>query len=451
MKVCVVGLWHLGTVTAACLASGGHEVIGLDCDSAVVEALQAGEPPLFEPGLEDLVKQGLAKGNLSFTTDVATALGGAEVVWVAYDTPVDEHDQADVESVLARITELFPHLEPGTLVLISSQLPVGTTRRLEHAYAESYPAKPVSFAYSPENLRLGKAIEVFTNPDRVVVGLRSRNDKSFVNFTGGTPVPLSTSDDKERVIGLLQPFTSRIEWMSVESAEMTKHALNAFLATSVAFINEVATLCEHAGADAKEVERGLKSEMRIGPKAYLNPGAAFAGGTLARDVAFLERVGVELDQPTQILSAVLASNLNHRTWVHRKLQSLLGDMRDQKVAVWGLTYKAGTNTLRRSDSVELCEWLTSEGAVVQAHDPAIKVLPDELAERFVLSSTPIAALEGATALVLATGWPEYKTLDAETVVSNMRAPIVIDPNRFLEKTLGSDSRIRYATVGKASN
>jgi UDPglucose 6-dehydrogenase len=436
LKVCVVGLWHLGTVTAACLASGGHQVVGLDFDNTVIEALQAGEPPLFEPGLGDLVKQGLAKRNLSFTTDVATALSGAEVVWVAYDTPVDEHDRADVEFVFAQINKLFPHLESGTLVLISSQLPVGTTRRLEHAYAETYPAKAVSFAYSPENLRLGKAIEVFTNPDRVVVGLRSSDDKSVVN-------------DKERVIGLLQPFISRIEWMSVESAEMTKHALNAFLATSVAFINEVATLCEQAGADAKEVERGLKSEMRIGPNAYLNPGAAFAGGTLARDVTFLERVGAEHNQPTQILSAVLASNLNHRTWVHRKLQSLLGHLRDQKVAVWGLTYKPGTNTLRRSDSVELCEWLTSQGAVVQAHDPAIQVLPDKLAERFILSRTPIAALEGATALVLATGWPEYKTLDAETIVSAMRAPIVIDPNRFLEKTLGSDSRIRYATVGKA--
>jgi UDPglucose 6-dehydrogenase len=436
MKVCVVGLWHLGTVTAACLASGGHQVVGLDFDNTVIEALQAGEPPLFEPGLGDLVKQGLAKRNLSFTTDVAKALGGAEVVWVAYDTPVDENDAADVEFVFARITQLFPFLEPGTLVLISSQLPVGTTRRLEEGYAETCPAKPVSFAYSPENLRLGKAIEVFTDPDRVVVGLRPGANKSFVN-------------DKERVMGLLQPFTSRIEWMSVESAEMTKHALNAFLATSVAFINEVATLCEQAGADAKEVERGLKSEIRIGPNAYLNPGAAFAGGTLARDVAFLERVGVEHNQPTQILSAVLASNLNHRTWVHRKLQSLLGHLRDQKVAVWGLTYKPGTNTLRRSDSVELCEWLSSQGVVVQAHDPAIKVLPDELAERFILSRTPIAALEGATALVLATGWPEYKTLDAETIVSAMRAPIVIDPNRFLEKTLGSDSRIRYATVGKA--
>jgi len=435
MMVCVFGLWHLGSVTAACLASGGHQVAGLDCDNTIVEALQAGEPPLFEPGLGDLVRQGLAKGNLAFTTDIVTALSGAAVVWVCYDTPVDEQDRADVEFVCAQIKKLFPHLEPGTVVLISSQVPVGTTRRLERDYADSYPASPVSFAYSPENLRLGKAIEVFTDPDRVVVGWREGNHESGVN-------------SKERLIELLQPFTSHIEWMSVESAEMTKHALNAFLATSVTFINEVASLCERSGADAKEVERGLKTERRIGPDAYLSPGAAFAGGTLARDVAFLEGVGTDHGQPTHLLTAVRASNLNHRTWVHRKLQSLLSDLRDQKVAVWGLTYKPGTSTLRRSDSIELCEWLTSQGAIVQAHDPAIQVLPDELAQRFILFRTPIAALAGASALVMATGWPEYKTLDADMIVSAMRVPIVIDPNRVLEKMLGSDSRIRYATVGK---
>ena len=213
--------------------------------------------------------------------------------------------------------QLFPHLEKGTLVLISSQVPVGTTHKLERSYAEAYPDKAISFAYAPENLRLGRAIEVFTDPDRVVVGLRSTSAESF-------------SNDRDRVVALLQPFTERLEWMSVESAEMTKHALNAFLATSVAFINEVSTLCEQVGADAKEVERGLKSESRIGPRAYLNPGAAFAGGTLARDIAFLEAIGVEHQQPTPLLSGVRASNSNHRNWVRRKLQTLIGPCKIRK-------------------------------------------------------------------------------------------------------------------------
>lgn len=430
MKVCVFGLWHLGTVIAACLASGGHEVIGLDCDAATVQQLRAGLPPLFEPGLGDLVKHGLAEGRLCFTTDTAEALDDAEVIWVAYDTPVDDEDRADVEFVVERVARLFPLLATGTLVLISSQLPVGTTRRLEQAYVAVCPGKPVTFAYSPENLRLGKAINVFTQPDRVVAGVRSEADR-------------------ERLAQLFRPFTERIEWMSVESAEMTKHALNAFLAISVTFINEVAILCEQVGADAKEVECGLRSEARIGPKAYLSPGEAFAGGTLARDIAFLTQIGAEYRQPTYLLSAVRTSNDAHKHWTHRKLLALFGDLHDQTVAVWGLTYKPGTDTLRRSSAVELCRWLVEQGARVQAHDPVVKALPDELDRMFTLCSTPEAALSGATALVVETEWPDYLSLDTETVMANMQTPMVIDANRFLVKTLGSDLRIRYVTVGRA--
>src|SRR5439155_15053184 len=223
--------------------------------------------PVFEPGLQDLVRAGRETGRLSFSS-APTAVAGAEIVWVTYDTPVDEDDRADVASVMERITALFPYVRQGALVVLSSQLPAGSTRRLEELYKNSRPDGTATFAYSPENLRLGKAIEAFTRPERVVVGVRAAADTS-------------------RIATLLKPFTEHIEWVSVESAEMTKHALNAFLATSVAFINEVAVLCERVGADAREVERGLKSDGRIGPRAYLQPGSAFAGGTLARDLAFL--------------------------------------------------------------------------------------------------------------------------------------------------------------------
>lgn len=432
MRVCVFGLWHLGTVTAACLASGGHEVMGLDLDADTVQHLQAGQPPLFEPGLEELVKRGLTEGNLRFTDDVCRALCHAEVVWVAFDTPVDENDCADTGFVVERVARLFPHLASGTLVLISSQLPVGTTRQLEQAYAKACPDKLVTFGYSPENLRLGKAIEVFTQPDRVVMGVRDETDR-------------------QRVSELLGTFTDRFEWMSVESAEMTKHALNAFLATSITFANEVATLCEQVGADAKEVELGLKSESRIGPRAYLSPGSAFAGGTLARDIVFLAQLGTTYDQPTHLLSAVRTSNEAHKRWVHRKLESILGGLRGQRVAVWGLTYKPGTDTLRRSASVELCQWLAQQGVQVCAHDPAVKTLPGELAQRLTLHPTPLAALEHSAALVIATAWPVYQSLSAEAVVSAMREPLVIDPNRFLVTTLGLDSRIRYVTIGKGES
>jgi len=430
MKVCVLGLWHLGTVIAACLASAGHQVTGLDFDEAAVKRLQAGQPPLYEPELEGLVRQGLAGGCLRFSTEVAESLSDAEVIWVAYDTPVDDEDRADVDFVVKRVVQLFPHVPAGTLILISSQLPVGSTQHLERVYRSSFPGKPVTFGYSPENLRLGKAIPSFTRADRFVVGVRNETDR-------------------KRVQDLVRPFSDHIEWMSVESAEMTKHALNAYLATSIAFTNEVAALCEQVGADAREVERGLKSDTRIGPRAYLTPGAAFAGGTLARDIQFLAQIGATHRQPTLLLSAVRESNEAHKLWVRRRLQGFLGDLKGQRVAILGLTYKPDTDTLRRSSSVELCEWLAQQGAVVHAHDPAIKKLPEQLAQIFTLHATPAAALSEASALMVATEWKEYQSLTAETILASMRIPLVIDPNGFLLKTLGGDRRIRYATVGKA--
>lgn len=434
MKICVLGLWHLGTVTAACLASSSHQVVGLDFDAETVSGLQSGKPPLFEPGLEDLVKRGLAAKRLSFTTDIATALHSTEVVWVAYDTPVDEQDHADVDFVIERVKRLFPNLEAGTLVLISSQLPVGTTRKLEEMYARHYPAeeKRVSFGYSPENLRLGKAISVFTEPDRIIVGVRSQADR-------------------ERITKMLKPFTERIEWMSVESAEMTKHALNAFLATSIAFTNELAAVCEQVGADAKDVERGLKTEARIGPKAYLSPGTAFAGGTLARDIMFLTQLGADCHVPLRLIPAVRASNDEHKNWLRRKLNELAGPLKNKRIAVWGLTYKPGTDTLRRSGSVELCMWLTQQGAQVHAHDPAIKQLPRELAGAIMLHATPLAAVKDAFILIIATEWPEYQAVPAQDLVSVMSKPVrVIDANRFLAKTLGADQRMDYLAIGMPS-
>ena len=235
MRIAVYGLWHLGCVTAACLASAGHQVVGLDPDAKVVEDLRHGRPPLEEPGLADLIAAGLAGGNLSFTVGPAAALTDAEVLWVTFDTPVNECDEADTAYLRERLEAIAGEVRPGTLVLISSQVPVGFTPSLERDWA----GKGARFAYSPENLRLGKALDSFRKPERVVVGLRDPADRPLL-------------------AALFAPFCERIEWMTVESAEMTKHALNAFLATSVTFINELARLCEAVGADAKEVERGLQ-------------------------------------------------------------------------------------------------------------------------------------------------------------------------------------------------
>lgn len=428
MKVCVLGLWHLGSVTAACLASRGHHVTGLDFDEQVIENLGRGQPPLFEPGLEELVKKGIAEKKLDFTMDIKMAVRGAQVIWVTYDTPVDDDDRADVNYVIERVARLFPDLEAGQRILISSQLPVGSAHRLEVMLAEARPNLDVSFACSPENLRLGKAISVFTEPDRVVIGVR--NDES-----------------KKVFAELLSPFTNRIEWMSVESAEMTKHALNAFLATSVTFINEIAVICEQVGADAKEVERGLKSEARIGPKAYLGPGGAFAGGTLARDIAFLTQLGKQYDVPVQLFPAIKSSNDAHKNWARRRLSQLLGDLRGKTVAVWGLTYKPGTDTLRRSSAVELCKWLLEQGVNVRAHDPVIKKLPDEY-KQVQLTASALDAIQKADALVVATEWPEYHEVDMNVAVSAMNTPFVLDANRFLAKSVEALPAVKYVAVGK---
>jgi UDPglucose 6-dehydrogenase len=304
---------------------------------------------------------------------------------------------------------------------------VGTIGRLEAAWHLESLGRHVSFACSPENLRLGRAIDVFMKPDRVIAGVRS-------------------AADRERIGELLAPITDRIEWMSVESAEMTKHAINAFLATSVTFINELARLCEQSGADAREVERGLKSERRIGPHAYLSPGAAFAGGTLARDVVFLRDLGRWLECQTPLMDGVDESNRSHRGWAGQRLAREFPSLSGQTVAVWGLTYKAGTDTLRRSAAIELCRWLTEQGVVVRAHDPAAKGMPEM--QGLTRVETPLAAARGAGALVVATEWPIYRSVAPGDLIEAMPSGLVVDANLFLGPSLGADPRFRVISVGR---
>jgi UDPglucose 6-dehydrogenase len=425
MNVCVFGLWHLGSVTAACVAEH-FPTVGLDPDAAVVAALREGRPPILEPGLPELVRAGLAAGRLTFTSEVRS-VGAADLVWVTFDTPVNQDDVADVEHVVRNVESLFPHLADGAVVLISSQVPVGTTARLEKAFASVAGGRHVDFACSPENLRLGKALDVFRKADRIVVGARSDTARA-------------------RLGELLAPLGRPLQWMSVESAEMTKHAVNAFLATSVVFINEIAAACEATGADAKEVERGLKSEARIGPGAYLGPGAAFAGGTLARDIAFLLGIGARAGVATPLFAGVKQSNDEHRNWPRRRLGELLGPLAGKSIAVLGLTYKAGTDTLRRSESVALCHWLAQQGARVRAFDPSIREKSAELPEALALAANVDDAIRGADAIVIATEWPAFRELTAERVAAAGR-PLVLDANRFLAATLGADARVRYVAVG----
>jgi UDPglucose 6-dehydrogenase len=427
MKICVFGLWHLGSVTAASLASVGHEVLGLDFDQGRIADLQLGHPPISEPGLEDLVKAGIEAKRLWFASSSAEVLPDTELLWVAFDTPVNDNDEADVDFVVNEVTKVIPSLPSGTTVLVSSQMPVGSIRRLEAIAQKLYPDKTFGFACSPENLRLGKALDVFLHPDRIVVGVRADRDR-------------------ERIRHLLEPITDRVVWMSVESAEMTKHAINAFLATSVVFANEIASVCELVGADAKEVERGLKTETRIGPKAYLAPGGAFAGGTLARDIEFLKQAIRKDALAIPLLASVKVSNDEHKNWTRRRLSALLPNLAKSTVAVWGLTYKPGTDTLRRSLSVEICDWLLAEGANLCVHDPAVTHLPAHWGGKVQRFEQPLAAQHGVDALIVGTEWPAYKQAASDNVASFAPGLIVLDPNRFLAM-LASQPQLRYFAVG----
>ena len=376
-----------------------------------------------EPGLDELTLAGLVSKKLSFTSDAKAACVNADVLWICYDTPVDENDESDVEFVVTPLRRALAHLPKGALVLISSQLPVGTCAKLENEFPQFH------FACSPENLQLGKAIEAFEKTGRVVVGIRDNTKKAVVEQ-------------------LFAPFTQRVLFMRIESAEMVKHALNSFLALSITFINEIAQLCEHTGADAQEVAAGLKSEPRIGPKAYLGPGGPFAGGTLARDVVTLTKLAETTGEKISVIPAIKHSNDLHRGWSFRRLQTSLGDLRGKKIAVLGLTYTPNTDTLRRSAAVELCQRLSGAGARVNAFDPMVNNLPEEMTA-ISLASDLADALKNVDAAVVCTEWPQFRQADWANLVSVMRGRIFVDANRYLESELKSIAGVEHLSVGRA--
>ena len=421
MHITVQGLWHLGSVTAACCARH-FRVTGLDFDAGTVANLNKGKAPISEPGLNELMSAGLASKKLDSTTDPKVACASADILWLCYDTPVNDNDESDVESVLGNLRRALPHLPKGALVLISAQLPVGTCRKMEAEFPDLH------FACSPENLRLGKAIDSFEKADRVIVGVRDDSKKAMLEQ-------------------LFKPFTPQIIFMRTESAEMVKHALNSFLALSITFINEIARLCEHVGADAKEVSTGLKSEPRIGPKAYLGPGGPFAGGTLARDVVSLTKLGTAKGETLSVIPAIKQSNDLHRGWTFRRLQSRLGDLRGKTIAVLGLVYTPNTDTLRRSAAVELCQQLVAAGASVRAFDPAIQKLPSELAA-VSLAANATAVLEKTDAAVVCTEWPQFRSLNWADALPKMRSRTIVDANRFLEKELKDLPGVEHLSVGR---
>ncbi len=428
MKLCVAGMWHLGCVTSACMSKLGAIVIGIDDSVETIERLNHGSSPVFEPGLDELIKKGISEGRLSFTADMSAATKDAKYVWVCYDTPVDEEDNADVDYVLGKIYELVDIMNNEQGLIISSQLPVGSVRKVERYITEA--GKKIPVMYSPENLRLGNAIKIFENPDRIIAGTRDENGRKFFE-------------------PLLSLIPSKVIWMRPESAEMSKHALNAFLASSISFINEIAAFCEAEGADAREVSAALKSEERIGPKAYLSPGGAFAGGTLARDVKYLIAKSDEQGIRADMLRGVLSSNIHHMDWIYQRTLDSLGSLYSKTIAVLGLTYKSGTDTLRRSRAVEFIRRFNAEGSQVKAYDENISSLPKDLTGIMRLTDSPEQAIRESDCVIIYSY--SKKPTEGEGIIlsiKNMHKPIVIDEGGKFIKELADDENIKYYTVGK---
>jgi UDPglucose 6-dehydrogenase len=406
------------------MAGAGVQVVGFDPDEARVSRLSKGFAPLHEPGLDELIVAKSAAGQLRFTS-AATDLADVDALWVTFDTPVTADDDADPQWVIDQTARVMKHLRPGVLIIVSSQLPVGSVRKLR----ELRGGGPVVCV--PENLRLGKGIETFTKPDRIIVGV-------------------DTPEDRVAAEAVLGTITSRLEFMSIESAEMTKHAINAFLATSVTFINELATICEKVGADASEVERGLKTEVRIGPRAYLRAGAAFAGGTLARDVRFLRLRGAELGLKTHLFDAVEISNREHAQWARRKILELTPKLSGATIAILGLTYKSDTDTLRGSPSLEAAKWLAAQGAIVRVFDPLITSPPEGFGERLNLCGSMNDALTGASVIWLAVESPAFLALAAADALSVAApSPAILDPAGAMAKALSGRTDLRYFAVGRS--
>lgn len=431
--IAVQGLWHLGTVTSVCLASLGLKIVGFSYDEAEVEQAKTLNFPVQEPRLRELAENSFRQNNLRFSSNTKD-LESVDCLWIAYDTPVDDEDRADVNFVLQQTLKSIEYLKDDCFIVISSQLPVGTTKTISQMAKNRFPDRSLRFICIPENLRLGSAVDIFLNPDRIVVGASTADYESFLK--------------------LIEPLASKCINVSIESAELTKHAINTFLALSVVYANEIAALAEIVGADAHEVAICLKSESRIGPKAYLKPGLAFGGGTLARDVQFLKDLSIKNQHQEYIFSAIKDSNDKHKQWVVKQVIKLFGNnLSGRTIKVLGLTYKPGTNAIRRSVSIDVCNALLSMGANLIVHDPMATDLPDtwiDKVERIKSPGLPGLINHAVDAVILLTDWPEYKNIERNDFQHEEELMIVIDPKQHLSN-LKNDSKINYFSIGFIRN
>jgi UDPglucose 6-dehydrogenase len=432
VKITVIGTGYVGLVVGACLAETGNDVFCADVDAKKIEGLKQNILPIYEPGLEEYVERNQKDGRLSFTTDVPAAIRDAEVIFIAVGTPPDEDGSADLKHVLAVADSIGKHAAREVVVVTKSTVPVGTADKVAAAIR---PNAKVAFhmCSNPEFLKEGAAVDDFMKPDRVVIGVES-------DFA------------RERMGELYAPFVRTgkpIIFMDVPSAEMTKYAANAMLATRISFMNEIANLCEQVGANVDLVRKGIGSDSRIGP-AFLFPGPGYGGSCFPKDVQALMRTSEERGAPMGILRAVEAANEKQKHRLFTKVRDALGgSVKDVRIALWGLAFKANTDDMRESPALVLIEELLGAGATVIAHDPAaMHETERRIGNRISYAKSAHEAATGADALVVVTDWNEYRFPDFARLKSELKRPIVVDGRNLYDPAKMRGLGFTYRSIGR---
>lgn len=434
MKVSVIGSGYVGLVAGACFAETGNMVICADHDAEKIAGLQRGVLPIYEPGLDALVERNVSGSRLTFSTDIDAAVRHADVIFIAVGTPPGEDGSADLQHVLDVATRIGHNVDRFKVVVTKSTVPVGTAAKVREAIRAVTEAD-LAVASNPEFLKEGAAIDDFMKPDRVVLGV---DDPRAEQLLGELYAPYVRSG-------------APILFMDIASAEITKYAANAMLATRISFMNQVAELCELVGADVSSVRRGIGSDARIG-SAFLFPGPGFGGSCFPKDLRALVHSARAAGMEPDIWEAVARVNVRQQQVAFRKVEALVGSVAGRTIAVWGLAFKAGTDDMRESPAAALVESLLSAGAKVQAHDPeAMEVAATRWGTRVHLHPDPYVALDGADALCVMTEWLVYRNPDFSRIRSALSSPVVVDGRNLYEPSRMAALGFRHATIGRRTS
>ena len=439
MKITIIGTGYVGLVSGACLAELGNDVMCLDVDAAKIAMLKRGEIPIYEPGLEPLVKRNTAAGRLQFTTDVAASVAHGQVQFIAVGTPPDEDGSADLQYVLAAARAIGRHMEEYRLVVDKSTVPVGTAGKVRAAITEELAGRGKKIDFSvvsnPEFLKEGAAVEDFMRPDRIVIGVA---DERATQIMREIYAPIQRNHDRMIV-------------MDIPSAELTKYAANAMLATRISFMNELANLAEKLGADIEHVRQGIGSDARIGYH-FLYAGCGYGGACFPKDVSALQQTAQEAGMQLRIIGAVNQVNQLQKSRLLEKITYRFGeDLKGKRFAVWGLAFKPNTDDMREAPSRVIVPGLVKRGAAVVAYDPvAIEQAKREFLglPGITYAGSPQAALDGADCLVVVTEWKEFRSPDFDDIKRRLRTPVIIDGRNLYEPAMVRSHGLDYSGIGR---